>query len=367
MDMYIYQIGEVVLDVERNVLPSYYSTETDYEVENIQSPFLKAINMSRYRLQNTDLNFTGGLKYETATSRYTVDLDQKLRSYQGTIVHVFACLIQDFLDVNCDQKEVWVYTTAIIKQVGLSRGSNYSTPSIDIGLELLDYWKCIDTNLFCFGDDFGNELDLINPPEEFNPEAYPTFEIAVSQKNQWKKKNFSSYDFIYNPDYWISLYCDDCLCNDCGSVLYYSNVNKWREVENDEYTFGYAPISLYSAYNLTKNTTLEITTISKQEFRNITRVTEIDCGVINDQIIELGYSELNNNDVLVFGDVKRYYNGIFYRPAFIFRNNKILENVFPIINYDDEFPAMINGGKSRIYVKSDDDVKVAWVHQFRRI
>jgi hypothetical protein len=367
-ETYIYQIGEVVLDIERNVLPSYYSTETDFEIQNVQSPFLKVINASQYRLNNTELSVSGGIKYETAISRFTTELDQKLRSYQGIVVHVFACIISDFLENDCDNKQIWVYTTAMIKNVQLSRGSNYATPTIEVGFTLLDYWKCIDTNLFCFGDDFGNELDLIEPPLTYSPEAYPTFEIAVSQKNQWKKKNFSNYDFIYNPEYWNSLYCDDCLCNGCGSVLYYSNPNKWREVQTDEYVFGYAPISIYSIYNLNQNTTIEITTISKQEFRNITRVTTIDCSVINDQIVELGYTPLTSGDILVFGDVKRYHNNKFYRPAFVFRNSEILENVFPVISYDDEYPAMINSGKSRIYIgSSNSDIKVAWVHQFRRI
>jgi len=366
-ETYIYQIGEVVLDVERGVLPSYYSTETEYEIKNVQSSFNKVINASRYNLQNTQIGISGGLKYETAKSRYTVQLDQKLRSYQGIVVHIFSCLINDFLNNKCEEKQIWMYTTAIIKNVQVSRGSNYSAPTIEVNFDLLDYWKCIDTNLFCYGDDYGNELDTLEEPTVFLPEAYPTFEVAIENKNQWKKKNFSTYEFLYNPDYWNSLYCDDCLCNECGQFSYYANTNKWHEIESDEYVFGYAPISIYSLTGLNKNETVEITTISKQEFRNITRLTTFSLLDLNDQIVSFGYTEFDENDVVVFGDVKRYLNGQFYRPAFVYRNGSLLENIKPVFVYDDDFPAMINGGKSRIYIKASNDAKIAWVHQFRRI
>lgn len=394
------QIGDRSFHIhDQEIFHRYKTSSRGKEEEFLFSP-LKAAPNSQWLYKTHSLSVSG---VHLSTPAYDADLiEQELRMWIGkpTIIIAYvlphsrpesrgyncACLCVG----DCGCNITYLQSFGVLTEVESSVDDPYQPHELELNIDIYEFWRELDNYSWKWGsgiaefprnvwyadedinylpirDDCGGEVywnRFPNCEEIFNCDADCGNFIHID----WERDNI-----FYDELYWNEVYNNECYGRNGGasgecSLLPGSMVT----INIDRGIWGAPPLSMYSLSNLPVDGELSLN-VQRKNGLSVEEITSvIDLEELNDDMNTAGYGDIQTSDRLLVGDIRRYDDGVTYRPSFMQRNCEIL-SVRPKWTYPDWFPGMLYPGINKFWFNytpgsgSPTQISAFYIHHFRRV
>lgn len=385
-NMFLYQIDgmryPLYLKKQNELIDSYQNSSPVKTVETAYSnrkyavfaqwqPKLQVIKV-RADLLNTEMRTAQQLYQEL---QWVVGFPTGIIAYSLEDIHP-----DDYCGCSCVSGcnrcvPKWWWAIGIVQDVKFDQNSDpFATHNFSVDIELHTYWKPLDLYTWQWGSGVNSPFvkynSLVEPFCE-NISRLPDcgeVQACTSQCKGWLKRVFSDQDYVYNPEYWASLVfdCDGSL-NGNGIARPFASGNPTEALFSDRLDYGAPKQSMYAFTKMIPTGTLQISVSGQWGNSLQTEIATLDLATLDTHMADQGYTGIDDDDVLYVGDVTYYFNGSTYRPAFVLRNNAILEDVHPILEYSTWFPGFVPPGEVNISINVPSGVRTAYLHLNRRL
>ncbi len=344
----IYQIGRHRLHVHDAGLAHESRYESRFEsTELLRSPY-SIPQAGRWIFKNMTISISGMLmdvknKIEAEQLaqilRSEIDLVQDIIAYDLGTSSPPVCACQYVGDMT------WLHNVGMIRDVTFSRGDAFDLPQISLEIELLSFWEPLNMLVWNFGYGIPSPLDsilAIPPYRDLVSDVPPSAQVFSKESRDfsiWRKRNFDSYNFLYDPMSW--------------EVCHQPNLNYslswtpggWRNIRIPQEDWGGPPRVMYAFTNLPETGTVTIRTVKESGWSHVDETITIDLETLDTDLSDNGYGGLRFTDQVIIGDVTRL-------PGYIRRNETLL-SISPRVSgwgssINSYWPGMLNPGENRI-------------------
>lgn len=394
------QIGDRSFHIhDQNLMPKHRTRSRGKEEEFLNS-YMRAWPNAQWLYKTQSFSTSGVHK---STGSYDADLvTQELRMWIGKptviIAYVFpqdrpeakgtSCACECTGECECDI--IFLQTFGVLTSVESSVDDPFQPPELEIEIDIFDFWRELDNYSWGWGsgislfpkdvwypdddtlylpirDDCGGEIYYNQFPgcaELFNCDDHCGNFVHID----WMQDSL-----YYDELFWYEQYNNNCYGRDSGASGECGlKVRSAETIVVNRGVWGAPPLSMYSFYTLPTDGTLSIV-VERKNGLSVEQVTSLlDLEELNTAMNDAGYGDIQMDDRLLVGDIRRYSSGVTYRPTFVQRDCEIL-NVRPRWSYPDWFPGMLYPGENRFwfdYTPGSGDplqINAHYVHHFRRI
>lgn len=357
----VYQIGAMTLALKTPDLidsPSYGGN-----LEGVR-PFSAIEDIAR------DMQFRGQKNRDVKISMYLSDmanykadgLYQYLLSIIGKPVPIIAYIVHDNLyqtlgdcctclpQNNCCL--TFLMATGVITRVPELKQRDWANPpEMNLTIEIYTYWQPLNRMFWKWQE--SNSFLTIQPQtpnlEMVESWSLPTCESLFRRclvcGRGFVPIQYTSYDFIYDPDFMELMLCvDECNCGgDCCTgkegVLFRdstSGIKNYLNMKSEYYNA--PPMPRYVINGINDDTDIVINTTGTDSGLSYQRIeSRILISRTNEILIANGYSALNTNDKIIVGDFTFNVNNAPIRNALIIKNGIVLSNVQPVVSSESSY------------------------------
>lgn len=352
--IHIYQIGKHRLHIHDPSLAHEMKYDSRQKSEEIfRSPYSVPMT-GRWLYKSNSLRVAGTL-VDIEDGPRAEQLAQILRSEIDMIQDVIAYEVTNAANAVCacethDGDILWIHNLGIIRNVNVSRGDAFDPPEIDLDIEMVSFWEPLNELLWYFGSVSESSLDPVEavPPYRdllaVTPHAAQIFNSRGKEFFLWVKRNFASYDFLYDPLSWE-------MCSDHVHAKTWVP-GGWYVFDIPEGDWGGPPHVIYAFTNLSSTGgTITVRTVKERGWNQDGETITIDLAQLDTDLAAAGYTGLQAADQIIIGDVSQL-------PGYIRRAGQLL-TISPRVegwgsSQDTYWPGAVNPGQNRIFLDPAD-------------
>jgi hypothetical protein len=366
MNIFIYQIGYAHLGVTASSVAGLeIELPKSFRGEVRQTPFKPGISFSNlYQLPEAqELTISGSIIPKPSWS--INDQLAMLESVGGhPMVDVIAYLPEieplgcsDCFNPGCT---TWITTvgqiTSITPTFVIDGESAWPTEVVECEIEMIlsDYWMPLNPWLWEAYHDGGQVSGLRQVVDAYkSPVPCSTIPFSPRKSNLllWNKKNYKYPFDLYDIAVWENTpNARGRGWGDWSEYMVGGSIRKWNA----------PPTSNYQFTNMPTSGTITIDVASEfSAFSRVDHTSTIDLAELNTQLVALGYTGIEEADILIATDS-------IYAPSVYVRDGAILD-VHPIWLYEYAYVGQFLGPLNHVSITAPEDVLSAHLHVYRML